>query len=93
MGGCARCLHLQRYQSTRRQRRKLEGELLFYELPGKEPGITTDQEVERERMMVLVQQKKILDQEIPLLKKCMELAPEKPRDRRGSFVRTISGPL
>ena len=69
---------LQRYQSTRRQRRKLEGELLFYELPGKEPGITTDQEAERERMMVLVQQKKILDQEIPLLKKCMELAPENP---------------
>ena len=67
---------LQRYQSTRRQRRKLEGELLFYELPGKEPGITTDQEAERERVMVLVQQKKILDQEIPLLKKCMELAPE-----------------
>ena len=69
---------LQWYQSTRRQRRKLEGELLFYELPGKEPGITTDQEAERERMMVLVHQKKILDQEIPLLKKCMELAPENP---------------
>ena len=29
-------------------------------------------------MMVLVQQKKILDQEIPLLKRCMELAPENP---------------
>ena len=69
---------LQRYQSTRKQRRRLEGELLFYELPGKEPGITTDQEAERERMMVLVQQKKILDQEILLLKKCMELAPENP---------------
>ena len=69
---------LQRYQSTRRQRRKLEGELLFCELPGKEPGITTNQEAERERMMVLVQQKKILDQEIPLLKKCMELAPKNP---------------
>ena len=69
---------LQRYQSIRKQRRRLEGELLFYELPGKEPGITTDQEAERERMMALVQQKKILDQEIPLLKKCMELAPENP---------------
>ena len=68
----------QRYQSTRRQRRKLEGELLFYELPGKDPGISTDQEVESERMMALVQQKKILEQEIPLLKRCMELAPENP---------------
>ena len=72
---------LQKYQSIRRQRRKLEGELLFYELPGKEPDITTDQEVERERMMVLVQQKKILDQEIPLLKKCMELAPKNPETK------------
>ena len=69
---------LQRYQSIWKQRRRLEGELLFYKLPGKEPGITTDQEVERERMMVLVQHKKILDQEMPLLKKCMELAPENP---------------
>ena len=74
---------LQRYQSIRKQRRRLEGELLFYELPGKEPGIMTDQEAERERMMALVQQKKILDQEIPLLKKCMELAP---RIRRGPLV-------
>ena len=69
---------LQRYQSIRRQRRKLEGELMFFELPGKEPGITTDQEAERERMMALVQHKKILDQEMPLLKRCMELAPENP---------------
>ena len=69
---------LQRYQSIRRQRRKLEGELMFFELPGKEPGITTDQEAERERIMALVQHKKILDQEMPLLKKCMELAPENP---------------
>ena len=69
---------LQRYQSIRKQRRKLEGELLFYKLPGKEPGITTDQEAERERIMALVQHKKILDQEMPLLKKCMELAPENP---------------
>ena len=68
----------QKYQSTRRQRRELERELLFCELPGKEPGISTDQEIESERMMVLVQQKKILDQEIPLLKKCIELAPENP---------------
>ena len=29
-------------------------------------------------MMALVQHKKILDQEMPLLKKCMELAPENP---------------
>ena len=69
---------LQRYQSIRKQRRKLEGELLFYELPGKEPGITTDHEAERERIMALVQHKKILDQEMPLLKRCMELAPENP---------------
>ena len=69
---------LQRYQSIRRQRRKLEGELMFFKLPGKEPGITTDQEAERERMMALVQHKKILDQEMPLLKRCMELAPENP---------------
>ena len=69
---------LQRYQSIRRQRRKLEGELLFFELPGKEPGITTDQEAERERIMALVQHKKILDQEMPLLKRRMELAPENP---------------
>ena len=69
---------LQRYQSIRRQRRKLEGELMFFKLPGKEPGITTDQEAERERIMALVQHKKILDQEMPLLKRCMELAPENP---------------
>ena len=84
---------LQRYQSTRRQRRKLEGELLYYELPGKEPDITTDQEAERERMMVLVQQKKILDQRDTIVEEMYGTSSRKPRNRRGSFVRTISGPL
>ena len=69
---------LQRYQSVKDQRRRLEGELMFFELPGKEAGVTTDQEVERERVMALVQHKKALDQEIPLFKKCIELAPEDP---------------
>ena len=51
---------------------------MFFELPGKEGGITTDQEVEREGVMALVQHRKVLDREIPLFKKCIELAPGDP---------------
>ena len=33
----------------RAQRKKLELDLMHYELPGKEPGNTTEQEIARER--------------------------------------------
>ena len=34
-----------------------------------------DGETERERLLIVLKQKKVMDQEIPTLRKCLELAP------------------
>ena len=52
---------LDKYRSMRNQRRKLERELMYFELPGKELEVTTDKKAERERLLVMIKHKKVID--------------------------------
>ena len=59
----------------RSQRKKLEGEMMIYEIPGKEPGVMTDQEISRERFYAEGACRRTLDKEMPFFQKYLETLP------------------
>ena len=62
----------------RSQHKKLEGEMMVYEIPGKEPGITMDQEIARERFYAERACRRALDKEMPFFQKYIETLPLSP---------------
>ena len=67
----------QEYLAMRSQCKKLEGEMMIYEIPGKEPGIT-DQEIARERFYAERACRRTLDIEMPFFQKYLETLPMSP---------------
>ena len=68
------------YKAMRAQRKKLEAELMHYEVPGKEPGNATEQEIARERFYAKNNYEKALDRETPLFKLYLETIPSDQED-------------
>ena len=69
---------MQEYLAMRSQHKKLEGEMMIYEIPGKEPGVTTDQEIARERFYAEGACRRALDKEMPFFQKYLETSPMSP---------------
>ena len=69
----------QEYLAIRSQCKKLEGEMMIYEIPGKEPAITTDQEIDRERFYAERACRRALDKEMPFFQKYLETLPLSPK--------------
>ena len=68
----------QEYLAMRSQRKKLEGEMMIYKIPGKEPGVTMDQEIARERFYAEGACRRALDKEMPFFQKYLETLPMSP---------------
>ena len=67
------------YLAMRTQHKKLEGEMMVYEIPGKEPGITMDQAIARERFYAERACKRALDKEMPFFQKIYGNLTYEPR--------------
>ena len=52
--------------------------MMIYEIPGKEPGVTMDQEIARERFYAEGVCRRALDKEIPFFQKYLETLPMSP---------------
>ena len=68
----------QEHLAMRSQHKKLEGEMMTYEISGKEPGITMDQEIARERFYAERACRRALDKEMPFFQKYLETLPMSP---------------
>ena len=52
--------------------------MMIYEIPGKEPGVMTDQEIARERFYAEEVCRRTLDKEMPFFQKYLETLPMSP---------------
>ena len=68
----------QEYMAMRYQHKKLEGEMIVYEILGKESDITMDQEIARERFYAERACQRALDKEMPFFQKYMGTLPLNP---------------
>ena len=69
---------MQEYLAMRSQHKKLEGEMMIYEIPGKEPGVTMHQEIARKRFYAEGVCRRALDKEMPFFQKYLETLPMSP---------------